>query len=144
MLRRLARGENGQGLVELAIIMPVVMLILLGIMEGGRIFSSYIELENLSREGARYAAVNCTSMSVRDDQIPGWTLSTLTPWLEGRLSMLQARDLDVSFYRTISADYSEVWVEVVVQYPLEITTPVISTITGNPFNLRARTVMRGE
>ncbi len=144
MLRRLVRGEKGQGIVELAIALPVVTLLLLGIMEGGRIFSSYIELENVAREGARYAAVNCTSLSVRDDQVPGWVTSTLTPWLESRLSTLQASSLVVAFTRTISADLTEVWVEVGVSYPLEITTPVISTMTGNPFNLQSRMVMKGE
>jgi hypothetical protein len=144
MHRTLLRTEKGQGIVELALVLPAVTLLLLGIMEGGRIFSSYIELENVAREGARYAAVNCTSLSVRDDQVPGWVMSTLTPWLETRLSTLQADSLVVSFTRTISADLTEVWVELHVSYPLEITTPVISTIMGNPFDLQSRMVMKGE
>jgi Flp pilus assembly protein TadG len=144
MLRRLVRSQKGQGIVELALLLPVVTLLLLGIMEGGRIFSSYIELENVAREGARYAAVNCTSISVRDDQVQGWVSSTLTPWLETRLSTLQVSSLVVSFTRTVSADLTEVWVELSVTYPLEITTPIISTMTGNPFNLQSKMVMKGE
>jgi len=144
MPRRLVRSQKGQGIVELALLLPVVTLLLLGIMEGGRIFSSYIELENVAREGARYAAVNCTSISVRDDQVQGWVSSTLTPWLETRLSTLQVSSLVVSFTRTVSADLTEVWVELSVTYPLEITTPIISTMTGNPFNLQSKMVMKGE
>lgn len=144
MLSRLARSCRGQSIVELALILPVLTLLLLGIMEGGRIFSSYIELENVAREGARYASLNCTSISVRDDQIPGWVASTLVPWLESRLSTLDFDLLSVTFNRTTSPNGAETWVQLDVSYPLEIQTPVISDITGNPFNLQSKMVMRSE
>lgn len=143
-LRRFLQSERGQGLVELTLLLPVVTLLLLGVMEGGRIFSSYIELENAAREGARYASINCTTMAVPGEQVPAWTASTLAPWLASRLSSLSPGSLVVELSRESSGDGSEVWVDLSLQYPLEIVTPVISSLTGNPLNLRSRMVMRGE
>jgi len=51
---RSTRAEaNGQALVELAIILPLLMILLLGLLEFGLIFSHYQGLEYATREGAR-------------------------------------------------------------------------------------------
>ena len=49
-------GERGQSLVELAIALPVVMLLLLGMLEFGFAFSHHLTLEYATREGARTGA----------------------------------------------------------------------------------------
>lgn len=56
-----SRKEKGQGLVELAIILPLLLIILLGIIDFGRVFYAYVTVTNASREGARYGALH-----------PGW------------------------------------------------------------------------
>jgi Flp pilus assembly protein TadG len=50
------RSERGSSLVETALIAPVLLIILFGIADAGRAFSSYITMTNAVREGARYAA----------------------------------------------------------------------------------------
>lgn len=45
-------------MVEFALILPVLLLLLLGIMEGGRLFAGYVELQNAAREGVRWEAVH--------------------------------------------------------------------------------------
>ncbi len=55
------RGQSGQGLVEFALVVPVLLLILFGVLDLGRSFHTYISLTNAAREAARYAAVNNTS-----------------------------------------------------------------------------------
>jgi Flp pilus assembly protein TadG len=47
--------DSGQDLVEYAIVFPVLMLMLLGIFEFGRIIYSYNAISNAAREGARLA-----------------------------------------------------------------------------------------
>ena len=47
---------RGQGLVEFALILPVLMLMLLGVLEFGFIFSNHQGLEYATREGARTAS----------------------------------------------------------------------------------------
>ena len=50
--------ESGQDLVEYAITFPIFMLIILGIIDIGRVVYSYSALQNATREGARYAIVH--------------------------------------------------------------------------------------
>lgn len=46
-------AERGQGLVEFAMVLPVIMTLILGGIEFGFMFNSNISLEYASREGAR-------------------------------------------------------------------------------------------
>jgi Flp pilus assembly protein TadG len=50
------RVRRGQGLVELALAMPVMLLLLLGTIDIGRAFHDYVQLRNAAREGAGYGA----------------------------------------------------------------------------------------
>ncbi len=49
------KNKRGQGLVEFALILPLLMMLLLGIIEGGRIIWAYVTVQNAAREAARYA-----------------------------------------------------------------------------------------
>jgi len=51
------RRENGQALVELALILPIFLLLLLGIVQFGSVFRDYIALTDATRIGARQASV---------------------------------------------------------------------------------------
>jgi hypothetical protein len=46
---------RGQALTEFALILPLLLLLLLGIIEGARIAWAYITVQNAAREAARYA-----------------------------------------------------------------------------------------
>lgn len=52
-----ARGSRGQSLVEFAMVMPVLVILIFGIIDFGMGLRSYISLTNATREGARFAAV---------------------------------------------------------------------------------------
>ena len=49
------RGRRGQTLVEFALTLPLLLLLLLGIIEFGRIFQAWVTLQNAARTAARYA-----------------------------------------------------------------------------------------
>ncbi|MDI6825395.1 MAG: pilus assembly protein [Bacillota bacterium] len=55
---RVLRSERGQALVELAVVLPVLFLILLGITEFGLAMNDQIVVAAAAREGARYAAIS--------------------------------------------------------------------------------------
>lgn len=48
----LRRGERGQGLAEMAIIMPLVLLIIAGVIDFGHILRTYTIVVNAAREAA--------------------------------------------------------------------------------------------
>lgn len=50
--------ERGAAAVEFALVLPVLLAILLGIMEFGFLFNQQISATNAAREGARFAAVH--------------------------------------------------------------------------------------
>jgi Flp pilus assembly protein TadG len=49
--------ERGQDMVEFALILPVLMLVLLGIFDMGRVTYYASVLHNAAREGARYSSL---------------------------------------------------------------------------------------
>ena len=51
------RSEDGQAITEFAIVLPILMMLLLGIIQFGIIFNNYITLTDATRAGARKAAV---------------------------------------------------------------------------------------
>ena len=53
-----APKERGAAIVEFALVVPVLVLLLFGIVEFGIAFNDYISVRNGSREGARAAVVN--------------------------------------------------------------------------------------
>ena len=54
------RERRGQGFLEFALIVPVLLLIIIGLIEFGHIFIVYASLTNASREGTRYGIVSPT------------------------------------------------------------------------------------
>ena len=50
------RYNKGGSLVELALLLPLLVLILAGVVDLGRAFHDYIIINNASREGARFAS----------------------------------------------------------------------------------------
>ncbi len=49
-------AASGQSLVEFAISLPILLVILVGVVDLGRLYFSYISIVNAAREGARYGA----------------------------------------------------------------------------------------
>src|SRR6185436_18915565 len=52
-----SRRQKGQGLMEFALITPLVLLFLLGIIEVGRMLAIYSSVSSAARQTARYGAV---------------------------------------------------------------------------------------
>lgn len=49
--------DRGQGLFEFALILPLLLIVLLGIFDLGRVYFASISLTSAAREGARYLSV---------------------------------------------------------------------------------------
>ena len=57
---KLTPSEQGQGLTELALALPVLLLLLLGVLDVGRAFWALVALKDAVSEGASYAASHPT------------------------------------------------------------------------------------
>ncbi len=75
-------SRRGQALVEFALILPVLLIVLLGIIDGGRLIYEYNAVSNAAREGGRTAIINQTPAEVRAkaaQQATGLGLPTTDP-----------------------------------------------------------------
>jgi Flp pilus assembly protein TadG len=67
-LTAFVRVEEGQNIVEFALLLPVLMWILMGIIQFGFIFAIYITLNNAVREGSRWGSIYVYDGSLNDNQ----------------------------------------------------------------------------
>ncbi|HZV26264.1 MAG TPA: TadE/TadG family type IV pilus assembly protein [Acidothermaceae bacterium] len=58
MIKRVVTDEEGQALTEFAMVLPVLLLVLFGIIQFGIAFNNYIDVTSAAREGARTGAVS--------------------------------------------------------------------------------------
>ena|GEM_PF-1328534 len=56
--------ERGAAAVEMALVMPLLILMIMGIIDFGRIFNGEIQLSQAAREGARVAALGFSEPNV--------------------------------------------------------------------------------
>src|SRR5215470_3847777 len=64
-MRRRLNGERGAALIEVALTLPLVLLVSTGIFEFGRAYQTWQVITNAAREGARIAVLsNMTSSDV--------------------------------------------------------------------------------
>jgi Flp pilus assembly protein TadG len=57
------RRQSAQSLTEFALILPLLMLILLGVVDFGRVFYYWTSIANSAREGARYGTTHPTQIA---------------------------------------------------------------------------------
>jgi Flp pilus assembly protein TadG len=68
-MRRRTERERGQALIEFALVLPLFLLLLLGIVQFGTVFRDYIALTDATRVGARQAAV-ARSINPESNRVP--------------------------------------------------------------------------
>ena len=130
---RLGR-EHGQAIVELALVLPVLVLVLFGTLEFGRVFNAWVIVTQAAREGARVGAVQCASNAACATTVEAWVDDSLTG-----LDLGQSR-------RTVSPGpyTSGGTVEVDVEYDVHMVTPVIGNLVGNLLTVHGNASMRIE
>lgn len=66
-MRRKTDRERGQAVVEVALILPLLLVLVFGMIEFGRALNYWIDMTHLANEGARYATVNRWPTCPSDD-----------------------------------------------------------------------------
>ena len=121
-------SQKGQSLVEFAMVLPLLVLLLFGITDFGRIFHAYLTIDHAGREAARVASIGKDNTTVKSTAVNDATGIGLTV---GQVEITPAT-------RTSGTD-----VTVTITYPITFLTPVIGSIVG-PITLEDTTVMRVE
>jgi Flp pilus assembly protein TadG len=71
------RDERGAAVVEFALILPILVLFVFGVIEFGRAYSARIQLTAAVREGARAGALGLDAVAATKAGAPGLTASQI-------------------------------------------------------------------
>jgi Flp pilus assembly protein TadG len=132
-LKTSKRGQRAQAVVELAIILPVLLMVLMGIIEFGRVFMAQQTITNASREGARLGVLPISTISDVESVVStfmgaaGLTGSIITSTTN------VGPDVETGLPTSVT-----------VQYDLPILTGTIIPVLGQTISLSHTTVMRHE
>ncbi|MEH7381311.1 TadE family protein [Bacillus sp. JJ1533] len=124
------RKQNGQGIVEMALSITLLLFLVFGIIDFGRIFSAYLTLNHASREAARVASVGGSNEDI---------LRTAVEATEVMTSEL----VKVNISPEIGRSRGE-FVTIAISYPVTLSTPLLDRVVPNPFQLENETTMRIE
>jgi Flp pilus assembly protein TadG len=143
------RADDGQDLAEYAIVFPVLMLLLLGIIEFGRIVYSYSAISNAAREGARFAVLPGNQKFIVDADVakpcPGDTPIIQRVCDRALLPGVDKSRVQVTLSQQDANGQPDSDVVVVqVECRLDLLTGLIARFTGQELLLKAATTMRLE
>ena len=113
-------------MVEAALLLPLLLLFLLGVIDLGRAFTAYVSLANAAREGARYCALN-----------PGDAAGTRAR-VAGELSGLVVAETEAVTCPALARGQA---VTVSVASSFTPLTPFVSAFTGGTVRLEAPATM---
>jgi Flp pilus assembly protein TadG len=164
--RRDGSGRNGQSLVEFALVLTPLLLILLGIVQFGFVFNSYVTLTNAAREAAREGTIyvydrtltKSQNDAARNEQMRTTLLASLnllsktapqmttsSTWTQSG-TVFTTGDLTVTY--TLPADVTESdprtgqQITVRARYHQDLIIPIISALL--PKDGGGRLVLTGE
>lgn len=131
--RKQPDSEQGQSLVEMAVMMVVFLMIMAGVLDFGRMYFTYLALQNAAGEGASYGAINPTWIDSGDNADPNnityrvqnESTGTLIDWSQTTV------EVDVPSLAAGSP------ITVTVSYTYEVITPMMQVITGETIDLKA-------
>lgn len=143
--------ESGQSLVEMSLGFVFFLVVILGVLDLGRLFFIYVALEDSAGEAALYLALNgdcplpCTHADADCSLVPDTTVCNdpNNAFYRARNASSFLQDLDwsdVTIEHTFipAGTDTEAMVEVAVEYPFSLLTPIITDIVGDDtFVLRA-------
>ena len=146
--RHLRRGgsERGAALLEMALTLPLLLLVCVGILEFGRAYQAWQVLTNAAREGARIAVLPGTSDVAVQSRVQTYLTAGQLP-NAGSASVAINRNQSISI-GTGTASASEV----TVNYPFDfiVLDPIARLATGtgsltpSTLNMVASATMRNE
>ena len=125
------RNKKGQAMVEFALILPIFLLLLLGMVDLSRVISANFVLDNAARSAARIGVISNDD----DDIIAAIDSGTAT---------LDAASIAYTITPTEGSRNSGDELTIQIDYTVEILTPIVSNIIGENIPISGKTIMRIE
>ena len=124
-------NRRGQAMVEFALILPILIILVMGILEFGLFFNSYINITFASKEAARLAALDSNATSGSITSAIQATMPT-TNNITVTVTPAAPRATGLPVVASVSAQHS-------------FFTPLISRLMpSNPYTISSSTTARSE
>ena len=137
--RRDESGQRGQSLVEFALVLTPLLLILLGIIQFGFIFNSYVTLTNAAREAAREGTVYVYDRTLTKSQNDAYRNEQMRTTLLGSLNLLSKTAPQITTSSTWSQSGTTFTTgDLTVTYTLPATVSESDPRVGQEITVRAR------
>lgn len=126
-------GRKGQALAEFAIVLPVMLVLLLGALDLGRVFYAQITITNAAKEGALLASRGGTYVAGGNCSSTNTVMCAVLTEAKGgfvevdKTKVTQLPSANIACPSTASAEST---VSVTVQAPFGLLTPLIGSILG--------------
>ncbi len=134
---RIAARRSGQALVEFALVVPLLLILLLGVVEFGRAWNAYQVVTDAAREGARIAAVSDAT---------GLTVDSVTNTVRNAIARAGLQDsatISVAGFR--AGRGTPTTVDVSYPYRFTFLGPLLKwTTSASSVTLQTSFVMRNE
>jgi len=124
-------NNRGQAIVEFALILPILIVLVMGILEFGLFFHSYVSVSFASKEAARLAALdaNATSQSIAVS-----VQATMPATGNMTITLAPAAPRTTGLPLTVSASAQHTFM-----------TPLIAVVMpSNPYTISSSTTARSE
>jgi Flp pilus assembly protein TadG len=115
----------------MAITVTILMVLIFGMIDFGRVFHAYLTLNHASRESVRMA-----SLGAKDTEINQTALASA--------ASLSTEKVIVEITPPLLLRTRGTYVTVKMSYPVTITLPIIESAIPNPFMVKNETTMRVE
>lgn len=125
------KEEKGQSLVEMALLLPVLLLLLAGIFDFGRLLYSYTHLHLATQETVRLGGLG------RGD-------AEITQFARNYVDLGDSSLLEVKISPSEENRNSGEYMTLTLDYPIEIITPFFSSIIPTPIVLSTESTIRVE
>jgi Flp pilus assembly protein TadG len=126
-------SQRGQSLVEMAVMMVVLLLIMGGVLDFGRMYFTYLALQNAAGEGAAYGAINPEWETSADNADPNNVEYRVQTESTGNLIDWSLTDVNVEV--PLIAGGAPITVS--VTYTYTVITPMVQAFTGPDVQLTA-------
>ncbi len=132
-------SEKGQSLLELSMVMVVLLILLAGIVDLGRMMYEYLTMRDAAQEGAGYAAVFPADCNHIVDRVmhnlpdSNYSVAVTITDINGGTGTVSCGDAAAADYSGSDLPYYGCVgnrVTVIIDHTTEITMPFISAFTG--------------
>ena len=133
-IKKRGRREGGQSAVELALTLPLLLLLICGMIEMGWLASTRLVLDNITREGVR-AGIVATSASANT--------TAVTSRINGMKPSYMTNTLTITISYSNPSSFRDGDITVVTTYNLPTLTPLTAFLTTDgTFHLRSSCTMK--